>query len=342
MIEHSAGGGPDRVTLIDVAREAGVSRATASLVIRNSPLVAGATREKVEAAIAKLGYVRNLTAARLRANQNRIIGVVVPNLTNSFFAEFLTGIEFVINNAGLAVLLANSNDDPARQLDIVTRMREHGVDGLLICPAEGTRAGTLSPAQLLRMPIVQVLRRIRHDLDYVGPDYAGGVERAVDHLVGLGHRHIAFAAYRATHSACLERLAGFELAMARHGLSASSVFHVPDAIGELPAAASLLLGLSPKPSATLCFNDLVALGLSAGLFDLDIIAGRDHALVGFDDVMSSELARPRLTSVSTHPARIGEIAAHHMLSRLDDRTAVAKAVLVETELVIRQSCGSRT
>lgn len=332
--------GKTRATLIDVAREAGVSRATASLVLRNSPLVAAETRTRVEAAMAELGYVANLAAARLRANQSRIIGVVIPNLVNPFFADFLSGIEAVANEAGFAVLLANSHENSEHQLDLITRMREHGVDGLLICPADGTRTGTLSQAQILRMPIVQVLRHIRADLDYVGPDYAGGVEAAVDHLVRLGHRNIVFAVHRATHSAYVERLSGFEAASIRNGLANVSLLHMPDAVADLPATASELLSLPGRPTATLCFNDLIAYGLSAGMSDLGIVVGRDHALIGFDDVMNSEIARPRLTSVATHPRQIGETAARRMLSRLDNRLELPQATITEIDLVIRQSCGA--
>jgi LacI family transcriptional regulator len=325
--------------LIDVANEAGVSRATASLVIRNSPLVAAATRLKVEAAMEKLGYVYNLTAARLRAAKSRIVGVVVPNLVNPFFAEFLIGIEAVINKAGLAVLFANSDDDPSRQLDVMTRMREHGVDGLIICPADGTKGGTLSPSDLLRMPVVQVLRHVRKELDYVGPDYSGGVHAAVDHLVALGHRHISYAVYRANHTARSERIAGFIAAMEKHGLSPELIHDVPNTVSNLPASASALLALTPTPTATLCFNDLVAYGLSAGLLDLGLTAGRDYALIGFDDVMNSEIARPRLTSVSTHPSKIGQMAAQRLLGRMADKLGPPQSLISETNLIVRQSCG---
>ncbi|TCQ97305.1 LacI family DNA-binding transcriptional regulator [Neorhizobium sp. JUb45] len=328
-----------RVTLIDVAKKAGVSRATASLVIRGSPLVSDATRQNVESVIDELGYVRNLTAARLRADQSRIVGVVVPELANPFFAEFLTGIEAVSNDAGLAVLVANSHDDPVRQLDVITRMTEHGVDGLLICPAEGTKVGTLSAKQLLTTPVIQVLRQIRSDLDYVGPDYSGGVEAAIDHLVELGHRHIAFAVYRVHHSAYRDRLDGFRKAMTRHDLDPSLIFEVPHNVLNVPASASAILSLSPEPTAIVCFNDLVALGMSAGLYDLGLAVGHTRALIGFDDVMNTEITRPRLTSVATHPNHVGETAARRLLLRLQDRQAPAGAIITRTNLIVRQSSG---
>ena len=127
-----------KVTLAEVARVAGVSRATVSLVVRKSPLVADHTREKVEKVMADLDYVRDIGAARLRNNSSRTVGVIVPNLVNSFFTEFLSGVEQVMGEDDRVVLLANSQDDPVRQNDILQRFRGHGVDGVILCPAEGT------------------------------------------------------------------------------------------------------------------------------------------------------------------------------------------------------------
>lgn len=328
-----------QITLMDVAREAGVSRATASLVIRNSPLVADATRRKVEEAIEKLGYVRNLAAARLRESQSRVIGLIVPNLVNPFFAEFLDGIETVVNDAGLAVLLANSHDDHDRQIDVITRMREHGVDGLIVCPAQNTQVGVVSSAQKLRMPIVQVLRRVDDALDYVGPDYRGGVETAVDYLVGLGHGRIAFAVLPERHYARDRRLEGFEASLKRHGLSPSGVYEMPKDVSAYPGATEALLASALKPTATICFNDLTAIGLSAGMSDRGMVVGKHHSIVSFDDILIGELHRPRLTSVSTFPARLGGAAARQMLARLERKGGEAETVITETRLIVRQSCG---
>ncbi len=118
-----------RVTLLDVARHASVSRATASLVLRKSPLVGSETRARVEQAMRDLGYVYNIGAARLRVERSQIIGAIVPNLTNPFFAELLSGIEEAIGATGKVVILANSGEKVERQSMLLQRMREHGVDG---------------------------------------------------------------------------------------------------------------------------------------------------------------------------------------------------------------------
>lgn len=327
-------------TLVDVAREAGVSRATASLVIRNSPLVAAATREKVEAAIEKLGYVKNLTAARLRAEQNQIVGLVVPNLSNPFFARLLAGIEEVLDEANLAVLLANSHDDPDRQRDVLRRMREHGVNGVIICPAAGTPADWHDHPSVRAMPTVQVLRRVTDALDYIGVDYKAGVGQAVDHLVGLGHSKITFAVHGRIHSAYTERVEGFAQSMSMNGLDSDGLVRVPDRIADIPAAARTIFEKRPGCTATLCFNDVIAIGLAAGLQDLGLTIGREHSLIGFDDVHDGEVIRPPLTSVATHPTSIGRSAGRRMIERLTDRSASPESQILNVDLKLRQSSGA--
>lgn len=332
-----------RVTLLDVARHANVSRATASLVIRKSPLVGSETRARVEEVMRELGYVYNMGAARLRAERSHTVGVIVPNLTNPFFAELLSGIEAVIDDAGLVVILANSGDLVERQDVVMQRMREHGVDGVIFCPAAGTEPTYLRRATEWNLPLVQVLRHISDEADYAGVDYAGGMHQAVDYLVSLGHHRVAFAVHGPIHSAYHERISGFGDAMRSHGLGADMIIiRVPNQLGEIANSANLLLDQTEPPTAVICFNDVIALGLSAGLYDCGIKIGSDFSLIGFDDVTDAEAMRPRLTSVSTAPAAIGENAARLLLNRLLDPLRPPEKIVRQTQLHIRQSCGPVT
>ncbi|GGA95053.1 LacI family transcriptional regulator [Brucella endophytica] len=328
-----------RATLLDVAQRANVSRATASLVIRNSPLVGEATRLRVQAAIKELGYVYNLGAARLRAERSHTVGVIVPNLTNPFFAELLAGIESVIDVAGMVVLLANSADLPDRQDMVIQRMREHGVDGLILCPAAGTEPDLFRRLADWRLPLVQVLRRFSHHVDYAGVDYAGGMRQAVEYLSSLGHEKIAFAVHGLIHPAYQERVDGFREAMSAHGFDASMIIRVPDQLVRIAAAAHLLFEEQTQPTAVICFNDVIALGLAAGLYDRGIAIGRDLSLVGFDDVTDAEAVRPRLTSVATMPAEIGKNAARLLLDRLKEPALPPRSMVRPAVFHVRQSCG---
>lgn len=327
-----------RVTLLDVARHAEVSRATASLVIRKSPLVGSETRTKVEEAMRELGYVYNVGAARLRAERSYIVGVIVPNLTNPFFAELLSGIESVIDTADMVVILANSGDRADRQDAILRRMREHGVDGIILCPAADTTSDFLQKIQDWKLPLVQVLRHISDDIDYVGVDYSSGMRQAVDYLASLQHQAIAFAVHGPVHSAYKERIDGFRMAMEARDLSAELIVRVPYQTSSIPESVHLIFDQAVKPTAVICFNDVIALALAAGLHDRGLSVGSNFSLVGFDDVVDAETMRPRLTSVSTAPVAIGEHAAGLIIDRLADRQRPPRKIVSPAVLNIRQSC----
>jgi LacI family transcriptional regulator len=287
----------------------------------------------------ELGYVYNVGAARLRAERSHTVGVIVPNLTNPFFAELLSGIEAVIDSAGMVVIVANSGDFVERQDKVMRRMREHGVDGVILCAAAGTQPGFLHQLTERGPPLVQVLRHISDDIDYAGVDYADGMRQAVDHLASLGHHAIAFAVHGPVHSAYQERVEGFRNAMLSRGLKPDMIVRLPNQIGDIAAAGHLLFD-GAQPTAVVCFNDVIALGLAAGLYDQGLKVGVNFSLVGFDDVTDAEAMRPRLTSVSTAPVSIGENAARLMLHRLADPSSVARRIVNHPKLHIRQSCSA--
>ena len=139
---------------------AGVSPATVSLVLRNSPLVARPTRERVQSSIDALGYVYDRAAANLRARLTHTIGLVVCEITNPFYAELTAGIDDALDRAGWVAFLANTAESPARQDRFIERMREHRVDGLLLSPAEGTDPDIVERLHAAGMPVVQMLRRL--------------------------------------------------------------------------------------------------------------------------------------------------------------------------------------
>lgn len=327
-----------RVTLDQVAKAAGVSRATVSLVVRKSPLVAGHTRDKVEQVMAALDYVRDIGAARLRNNSSRTIGVVVPNLVNPFFTEFLSGAEQVLGQGDRVVLLANSHDDTHLQSQILQRFRGHGVDGLILCPAAGTDPALMTRVRDWGLPVVQSMREVGEDLtDYAGGDYIDGMRLAVRHLVERGHRRIAFLSVRARTSARAERLRGFDLALAETGATEAGITET-DLTWEASvcAAGAVLAG---RPTAILCFNDVLAAGLMVGLRRLGVTPGRDVAVVGLDDLEMAQMVWPPLTSVAMHPVRIGASAARLLTRRLADADAPVLRECVAPELRVRDSSG---
>jgi LacI family transcriptional regulator len=329
-----------RVTLEDVAEDAGVSRATASLVVRGSSLVADATRARVLASIDRLGYVYNRAAAALRTQRSQTVGVVVTDIANPFFAQMTLGCERHVDADAYVLLLANTSDDAARQARLLKAMVARGVDGVLLCPARGTDPEELARLRRWSMPFVLVARYVRGvEADYVGVDNVVGAERAVAHLVARGHRRIAFIGGPVESSARQDRLLGYRRALERHALS-----FVPALVPPTPATRSAgyeaiqALARRPEtPTAALCYNDVVAFGVMLGLQAAGLTPGRDFGVVGFDDVEEAALWRPALTTVAVAPNRIGEEAARLLMARIDEPDRPPQSVILQPELIIRAS-----
>ncbi|MCK0745143.1 LacI family DNA-binding transcriptional regulator [Chromohalobacter nigrandesensis] len=329
------------VTLQDIAAHAGVSRSTVSLVLRESPLVAEATRTQVQASIKALGYVYNRGAAALRASRTFTLGVVVYDIANPFFGAMVAGIDSVLHRENYVSFLANSEDSPERQQRFLERMREQRVDGLLLCPAEGTDPALLTQLADWNMPCVQVLRHIgTPPFDYAGTDFELGVRQAVDHLVTLGHRRIVFLGGEAEHSATRTRHQGYRDAMHAQGLGeAQRIVRGPVTRRTGFESIQTLMQESPRPTAVICHNDLMALGAMLGLQRLGLVPGEDCAVIGTDDIEEAALSLPPLTSVATHPFAIGEEAARLAMRRIANPGGAREQVVLKPRLQVRHSCA---
>lgn len=335
--------GRSRITLTEVANRAGVSRSTVSLVLRDSPLVAAETRDRVQAAIEELGYIYNRGAANLRAARTNVVGLLICELNNSFYAELTAGMDDALDAEGVVAFMANTAESPERQDRFLQRMREHNVDGVILCPTAGTEPALLERLRRWHLPCVQALRFVSaRDGDYAGVDYAFGVEMTAEHLIRLGHTRIAFIGGNLAHSATFERRAGFSAAMRRHGLSPDLVVRCPPTRRAGVEAIGALLDRPDPPTAALCYNDLVAFGVMLGLENRGLRAGRDVAVTGFDDVPEAAMSRPALTTVAASARQIGQEAARLLLRRIADPQGSPERVILSTRLVVRESCGALT
>ncbi|MCL7931692.1 LacI family DNA-binding transcriptional regulator [Halomonas llamarensis] len=333
--------GNTSVTLKDIAIHAGVSRSTVSLVLRESPLVAERTRLKVQRSIKALGYVYNRGAATLRGSRTSTLGVVVYDIANPFFGAMVAGIDAALNREGYVSFLANSEDSPARQQRFLERMREHSVDGILLCPAEGTDPTLIDTIDNWGMACVQVLRHVAEPpFDYASANFHQGVCQAMDHLVGLGHRRIAFLGGHSEHSATRERWQGYKASLEHHQLTYQRSLRSTVTRCDGIVMIEQLMTESPAPTAVICHNDLVAFGAMLGLKRLGLIPGVDCAVIGTDDVEEASLSDPALTSIATHPYAIGEEAARLALRRIANPEGTREQVVLSPRLQIRNSCGA--
>jgi DNA-binding LacI/PurR family transcriptional regulator len=328
-----------RVTLIDVARHCGVSRATVSLVLNDSPLVAAKTRDRVHQAMVELGYVYNRAAASLRTQHSDAIGVVLTNITNPYFAEFATGVQDILTSRETVPLLAISGENRDLQHRLVKSLVERNVDGIVLIPAHGTAPADLP--DLLGTPLVLMARRLKGmDADYVGAQNRDGGYEAAEHLYSHGCRRIAFVGGYADSSAREERAGGVEEFLNEHGLTLNAEHSVvcEPARPQAREAALRLLN-DPDVDGIICFSDVVAFGVLDAIADLGQSIGSDVRVIGFDDVHDAGLNRPSLSSVAVPARETGRRAAQLVLERAAGSTEPAVREEFPVKLEPRETCG---
>jgi LacI family transcriptional regulator len=330
-----------RTTLVDIAADAGVSRATVSLVLRNSPQIPDVTRKRVQHSMDKLRYVYNRGAASLRTDMSQTVGIIVPDIMNPYFAEMVSAIEDALSSLRRIPFLHNSREDLDRQDLFIHAMHEHNVDGVFLCPASDTPPALFEWFGQARLPVVQISRFVADvATDYVGPDNERGVREAVQHLIALGHRRIAFIGANQSNSTGRERESGWHNALATAGLARD-----PQLVVSCPAtrddgmhAVLRLLGQPQPPTAAMCFNDVLAFGVMLGLRYSDLEPGADFSVIGCDAIAETALWRPALTTIAIPNKIIGAKAADVLMERVADRDRPAQRLVIEPTLVIRASC----
>lgn len=334
-----------RVTVVDIARAVGVSKSTVSLVLQGSPLVSEATRAKVTSVMRDLGYVYNRGAANLRQSGSKsgIIGVVVNDLTNSFFAELAVGVDVIVQSAGFVQFLANTSESIDRQREVIATMREHGISGLIISPARGTEPSDFRPLVAAGLPVVVAVRNSPGaKVSSVISDNEGGIFAGVAHLASLGHRRIAFLGGFPDTAVFEERTAGYRKAMQACSLDFDDgliIASAPSRLGGVEAI-SQAMKLGGRPTGAVCFNDAVAFGVCDGLRAQRLEPGVDFAVVGFDDVIEARTAVPALTTISVDPQGIGRRAAQLLLKQINAGKAEAETLISSVRLVVRDTCGA--
>ena len=328
-----------RPTIIDVARTAGVSKSTVSLVLQNSALVKEETRLQVRQAMLDLGYVYNRNAANMRRSNAGLIGLVINDLRNPFFTEFATSVQMALSARGYACVLANTDEDPMVQAQVVTAMIEHGVSAVVISPAYGDENATFDPLLRAGIPAMQVLRKVdarTGHFPFAAPDYATGSRLAAQHLMTQGARRIAFVGGITGRAVVRERMSGYLAALQQAGIDPVIVPGRPSrAFGR--EAARILTQDYPNADAAICFNDLVALGVLNGFAEQGRPVGPSFRLVGFDDIEECAQAYPALSSVRCNIAGFGKSIASTILRWLEAGHAPSAEVLTDVEMVVRAS-----
>ncbi|SLN53526.1 Catabolite control protein A [Pseudoruegeria aquimaris] len=330
-----------RPTILDVAKQAGVSKSTVSLVLQGNPAVKEETRKAVRQAMADIGYVYNRSAATLRSATSGLIGLVINDLRNPFFTEFAASFQMELSNAGFATVLANADEDPGLQRRMIASLAEHGVAGFIISPCYGEEAATLSELAASGTPTLQVFRRLEAEggaLPFLAPDYLHGGRLAAEHLIQQGCRNIAFLGGLNDRPVTRERMSGYLSVLEEHG-RAPLVLRGQSTRAFGKDAAARLRREHPEVDGVICFNDLVALGVLAACPDLGMRAGQDLRVVGFDDIEDSRDSYPPLTTISCNIPDFAATAARRIVAWIKEGEAPPASARSPVRLVVRASSG---
>ena len=328
-----------RPTIIDVAREAGVSKSTVSLVLQNSPTVREETRKQVRKAMARIGYVYNRAAANMRMSNAGLIGVVINDLRNPFFTEFATSLQMALSARGYSAVIANTDEDPDLQVQVVGAMIEHGVSAMILSPAYGGDAEPFDRLARAGTPTMQVLRKVEPRTSlfpFAAPDYARGSRLATDHLVEMGAKRIAFVGGLEGRAVTRERMSGYLAAMGDVGREPLVLTgRATRAFGR--ETAHRLTAEFPEVDGVIAFNDQVAIGILSGCAEIGRDVGQDLRITGFDDIEDAAHTWPPLSSVRCGVEGFGRWIAETVLAWLEDGRMPPPETRTPVELVVRRS-----
>lgn len=329
-------------SLTDVARHANVSIATVSRVINNSDKVVPETRDLVHKAMAELGFKPNRVARRLRqrGGVRHLLGLIIPDIQNPFFAELARGVEDVAYANKFAVMLCNSDEDLKKEEFYIDVLRSESVDGIILPPISERDPVVLKLIEC-GIPVVTVDRSLTHRaMDKVEVDNRRGAFEAVEHLIKLGHRRIGLIAGRLNVSTSRERRLGYDDAMAAHKLPVQSQYirggDFKQASGR--AMAEELLDLAERPTALFVLNNLMTVGALEAIHRRKLRVPQDVAVIGFDDLPWAEALDPPLTVVRQPAYEVGQAAAELLLKRLSEPTRSETHLKLLPKLVLRSSC----
>lgn len=323
-----------RPTIVDVAREAGVSVSTASNALTGVRRVGADTRKRVRAVADKLGYEPNLVARSLSSKRTGMIGLVVPDLTDPFLMKLVGGVERAAAEEGLSLIIGDSRNDAAREERYLKAFEDRRVDGLMAIPASTAKLARLN-SLADSVPTVLMDREVYGWTgDFVSCDHRRGAEMLVDHLVSLGHTRIAqlagdqeISSARVRHLAVRARLAEHGLAVVSEGFSSFTIDDAQDQAKRIVERAGAFTALCAG-------DDLIALAVLSAAHHAGARLPDDLSVVGFDDIDTAGLSWPALTTIRQP---VDRIAVEAIKLLLDRSAGPGRHVLLQPELVIRES-----
>lgn len=331
-------------TIKDIARHAGVSHTTVSRALHNSPLISPETTHRIQKIAAEMGYRPSFAARSLKTNRSQAIGVILSHIADPFFSEILQGVDDVAQAYGYSLFIAAAQHDPHREKTIVQSMREHSVDGVILCsPHFSTEQN--QELQSYNIPIVAINNQSEDDYCYsIYHDDVDGGRQAGEYLVKLGHIRIAYLGDASSGRTTRERLSGFQQVMRAYDIPVRDEYiHQVNGYSAAQGqqAVDYFLGLPIRPTALICYNDMMAVGVLKGFTQAGLRVPEDISITGFDNILFSDLTNPTLTTIDQPKRFLGAEAARIMMAQLSipasSRQSAPLIRRLKGTLIVRQS-----
>jgi DNA-binding LacI/PurR family transcriptional regulator len=325
------------VSIKDVAREAGVSPSTVSRALQGHPRISREVRQRVRRVAREMSYVPSLPARSLVTQHTSTIGLAIRYVADPFLSRVAEGAEEEAGKHGYAIFMSSSNGSAEREEEVIRSFHEWRLSGVIV-------VGSLIDTRYLELreeyPLPIVLINCPIYPYSVTTDNAAGAKQAVEHLVQLGHRDIAYVSNPLSHLSNLNRLAGYQAVLNERGISFREELVVTgdgDMLGGMSAAMQLL-ALPQPPTGIFCFNDLTAIGAIRALNEAGRAVPQAHSVVGFDNLAMGEYFSPPLTTVDQPRYRLGQQAMRILLKLIGGQEEVEPETL-PAELIVRESSG---
>jgi LacI family transcriptional regulator len=328
------------IRLKDLAEHLNISVSTVSAALQNRDDISKATRLRVSEAVKRLGYHPNSLARGLVTRKTYVLGAIVPDLSRSFYAEVLKGIDSVTSSASYNLLVCNTEEDADREEEMLRMLLSHQVEGILLASAHGpTNTAWRKTLQKLSVPVVLIDRRLA-GLNFVGGDDNAIGFVATEHLYEQGYRRIAHIAGPSTVSTAAERLSGYRRALQALGLPMDESLviesHYHDESGGYDAMQRFLR-LESRPDSVFAASDPIAIGALQAALESGLTLPADFGLIGVGNHRYGPFLKVTLSTMDQQRSQIGLLAAKLMLSLIEKERARPKSILISPTLVIRDS-----
>lgn len=336
-----------KVTIQDVAKESGVSITTVSRVINNNYPVSEKTRKKVEEVVKRLDFKPNILARGLIHQKTDTIGVIVPSITNLFFPTVVKAIENILRKQGYSIYLCNTDNIDEEEVTYVNSLLARQVDGIIVIDPQTSNMKNRFYEKLQKeVPLVCINGYNRGiSCNFVLNDEETGAVEAVEYLIGLGHKDIAFVRGESSYSYDLKENAYKEV-LEKHGYRGNEeVINIGPGNNDETMDITMnkiknVLEKSKHPTAFFACNDLMALGVVNACKKVGLDVPGDVSVVGFDNTVISSLVEPKLTTVDQNMYALGENAASMLLKNIKNKNASTQKIVLNTKLIIRDTCSS--